>query len=42
MKNNDVATVEVLVENLSEEQILLVVNQADRAGITPVSMCRER
>lgn len=42
IKQNNTDLLEVLVENLSKDQVTEAVNQADRSGITPLSLCRER
>eukprot|EP00892_Ulva_mutabilis_P002287 jgi/Ulvmu1/12059/UM083_0072.1 len=42
IKQNDIQLLQILVENLSKEQVMDVINRADRAGITPLSLCRER
>lgn len=42
IKQNNIQMLEILVENLSHEQVMEVVNRADRSGITPLSLCRER
>lgn len=42
IKQSNIELLEVLVENLTKDQITDVVNRSDRSGITPLSLCRER